>query len=475
MKMFEPKRLHPISIVVHFIKGLKELIFPFIFLFIFGGSDGPGFNGWQLSFAGIFLIVSLVTGILSWLRYTYRVEDGELRIESGLFVRKKRYIPFDRIQSLDFSEGIFQRPFGLVKVKVETAGSSGLLDAEAVLTAITKADARLIQDVLSSVKNKEHTEVEDRIEPTIIYRITPLELVLLSSTSGGAGVVISAVIAFVLQFDELIPYEKVFNELQGFISNGVMFISLSIFIVFFLAWIIAIIGTMIKYSGFAVNRDGEDLIITRGIIEKRQITIPLHRVQGILISENIIRQPFGLGSVFIESAGGSLEKDGSKILLLPIMKKQKIMSVLSELFEDYHVTTNIVHAPKRSRKRYTFRMLILPCILSIVAIIFFRPWGYLALLLFPLAVVWAYLKHKDAGWSIENQQLTLTYRGIVKNTIFMKKGKIQTLSISKSYFQDQNKLATIEATIKSGIGGSGGTVVDLEASDTLEIYRWYMR
>jgi putative membrane protein len=60
-----------------------------------------------------------VIGIFSWLRFSYRVEDGELRIESGVFIRKKRYIPFERIQSLDFSEGIFQQFFGLVKVRVK--------------------------------------------------------------------------------------------------------------------------------------------------------------------------------------------------------------------------------------------------------------------------------------------------------------------------------------------------------------------
>ena len=64
-------------------------------------------------------------------------------------MKKKRYIPFERIQSLDFSEGILQRPFGLVKVKVETASSSSS-EAEAVLTAIKKSDALAIQEFLTS-------------------------------------------------------------------------------------------------------------------------------------------------------------------------------------------------------------------------------------------------------------------------------------------------------------------------------------
>ena len=39
----------------------------------------------------------------------YWFEDSELRVEYGLFVKKKRYIPFDRIQSLNYKEGIFHQ------------------------------------------------------------------------------------------------------------------------------------------------------------------------------------------------------------------------------------------------------------------------------------------------------------------------------------------------------------------------------
>ena len=77
---------------------------------------------------------------------------------------------------------------------------------------------------------------------------------LLASTSGGAGVVISAVIAFVFQFDELIPYEKVFNELKGFISNGLVFVSTIVFLILLLAWLISVVGTMIKYADFTIKK-----------------------------------------------------------------------------------------------------------------------------------------------------------------------------------------------------------------------------
>ncbi|WP_428910558.1 PH domain-containing protein [Niallia sp. Krafla_26] len=473
--MSEPRRLHPVAAVISFLKSLKEAILPLVLILFFGGNDS-GFGIWQVAVFTVFILFSLISGILSWFRFTYRVEDGELRIESGLFVKKKRYIPFERIQSLDFSEGLLQRPFELVKVKIETAGSSSPTEAEAVLTAIKKSDALAIQEILTSIKYHEKSEVNeaDPHEQEVVYKMTPAQLILLASTSGGAGVVISGAIAFILQFDELIPYDFLVKEFQGLIANGILFISILVFLVLLFAWVIAIVGTILKYAGYTVVKKEDDLIISRGLLEKRQLTVPLNRIQGIMVSENMVRQPFGLCSVYLESAGGSLEKDAlSKTLLLPIIKKREVEDLLTPLLSDYQFAPKMVRAPKRALRRYLLRGMIIPIIIILVSLIFFRPWGYLSLLLLPLSAFWAYLKHKDAGWNLNEQQLTLTYRRIDKNTIFMRKNKIQSLSMWNSYFQDKQSLASIEASIVSGIGGSGGTVIDLEAKDVKEIYNWY--
>lgn len=476
MKMSEHKRLHPVAAVISFFKGLKEAIFPFAALFLFGGK-GIGMEFWEIAVALAFILFSLIYGILSWLRFTYRVEEGELRIESGFIVKKKRYIPIERIQSLDFSEGIFQRIFGLVKVKVETAGSGGPGEAEAVLTAITKDEANSIQEILTSVKNsgKVVTEGQEQRSETM-FKINPMQLFMLGSTSGGAWVVISAVFAFAMQFDDWIPFERVFNEMQVYIKNGIVFISIIVFLVLLFAWLIAIVATMLKYAQFTVKRVDEDLIISRGLLEKRQVTIPLNRIQGILISENLIRQPLRLATVSIISAGGTMEKDGSstsRIQLLPIIKKKEIPTVLTTLIDEYHFLPEIVPAPKRALKRYLFRCMIVPILIIIASLIFFLPWGYLSLLLLPPSFIWGYLKYKEAGWNIHGQQLTLTYRGLVKNTAFMKKNKIQTITIRKSYFQDKRALGSVISSVKSGVGTSGGMVEDLETQDLLKIYEWY--
>ena len=236
--MSEPKRLHPIAAVANALRQLKEMIIPFIVFVVFG-SRGSNWDLFYL-FGSIGAVVLIfVFGILAWYRFTYRIEQGELRIEYGLIVRKKRYIPFERIQSLDLSEGILQRLFGLVKVKVETAGSGGmgLQDGEAVLTAITRQDAKEIHDYLLSIKKNGRPELElyervQEIRDDILYKISVTELLLLASTSGGVGVVISAVLAFVFQFEEFIPYERIFDGVEHFVENGIIFISIAVFIGF---------------------------------------------------------------------------------------------------------------------------------------------------------------------------------------------------------------------------------------------------
>lgn len=476
--MSEPKRLHPIAAVVNALRQLKELIIPFLVFVVFGSRG----TNWDLfyfygSIGAVVLI--FVFGVLSWYRFTYRIEQGELRIEYGLIVRKKRYIPFERIQSLDLSEGILQRLFGLVKVKVETAGSGGmgLQDGEAVLTAITKQDAEEIHNYLVSIKRNGGQELDEQGQQAsddLLYKISVKELLMLASTSGGVGVVISAVLAFVFQFEEFIPYEQIFDGVEHFVQSGVIFVSVVVFAGFLLAWAIALFGTMLKYANFTVRKVDNDLVITRGLLEKRQFTIPLNRIQAVRISENLIRQPLGYASAYLESAGGSaLDQESSQVLILPIVKKSRIPDLLEPYLTDYQFRTRLAPAPSRAYIRYLIKgwILILPVIIA--AIWFFRPWGYAALILLAVSALWSLLNFKDAGWSIDNGMLTFRYRRIVKSTVFMRKNKVQSFSVKESFFQRKKKLATVEAIVKSGHGGTGGKVIDLEKKDADTIYHWY--
>ena len=87
--------------------------------------------------------------------------------------------------------------------------------------------------------------------------------------------------------------EDCFEGSKQLIVNNLIFIAIIVFFGFVLAWIIALVGTMLKYANFHVMKTEHDLVISQGLLERRQITIPLKRIQEIQINENIVRQWLG--------------------------------------------------------------------------------------------------------------------------------------------------------------------------------------
>lgn len=472
--MSNPKRLHPIASVLMAGKRMKNLFFPIAALVFSAGREDRMGLMIVLIIALAAVIVTLVTGIISWLRYTYRFEQDELRIEYGVFVRKKRYIPFERIQSINITEGLLQRVFGLVKVQIETAG--GDEEAEAVLSAISKDEANRIQDYVAAAKHGVNGENEEVQAVNTVYAISAPELLVLSLTSGGVGVVISAMVAVLSQLDDFIPYKKLFGGLEKWAVQNIMITAIIVFIGFFLAWIISLLLTMLKYANFKVVKTEKDFIISHGLLERKQITIPLKRIQAIRINENIVRQILGYGTVYVESAGGSMEnQEAANVTLLPIVKVKLISSILEPHLPDYQLEPAFIPAPKRSLRRYILRSWFVPVPIVIAAVIFLNMWGLLSLLLLGFMTVNAVLKFRAAGWSLGEQQLALRFRTINRITVIMKKNKIQSLEMKESYFQQKKDLGTIGASVKSGAGGGGGTVLDLESSDIQKVYQWYSR
>ncbi|MCA0969768.1 PH domain-containing protein [Halobacillus litoralis] len=479
--MFEPKRLHPISAVINFVKGLKDAAFPLIALVVLnGGLSGDAIDWIPLLVSSGLLLFILVGGIVKWLRFTYRIEEGELRIEYGLFVRKKRYIPIERIQSLDFSEGIFHRPFQLVKVSVETAGSSATEKAEAELTAIYKVEAQELEELIHQYKQADYSADEEEEEKEIespresVYEMRTKEIVLMAITSGGAGVVLSGVGVFFSQIMDALPLGAIYNEVVDWIQIGVLVVAFTALLILFTAYVISILLTLTRYANFRVSIHDEDLIITRGWLEKKQMTIPLKRIQGLRIDENLIRQPFGYASVTIISAGGGISQGAeNQLRLLPFVKKENIPIIMEKILEDYSFDIEFETPPKRARLRYIIRQSWLFWLAVIPVSIFFFPLGLLSIVAALGATALGWLAYHDAGWNIREKQLTLRSRTLLRQTFIMKKYRIQSASKQQSILQKRIDLSSVRVALKSGAGGQFAECSFLKEEVVDHVLLWY--
>ena len=481
------QKLHPISAIIHFVKALKDMLLPIIFIGVANGfnmtfdvRDKDFFSQMIPLFIMLaILLIFLVNGIIKWATFYYWFEDQELRVQYGLFVKKRRFIPFDRIQTLNYKEGIFHRPFGLVMVMVETAGASAG-KAEAEFTAITKAAAAQIELEMNKAKGKQTSEhIEIEVEENVVFKMSPLEQVILATTSGGIGLIVFGVFTALTQVIEYLPIDWLVEEVYELVKYSAILVSVLVLVGLVVAWILSVVWTMITHFDFKVVVQDERIIITRGLIEKKRITIPLNRVQAVRIVENPLRQALGFATVQIESAGGSGgdQKDGlkSSVKLFPLIRKKDMYGPLKELFPHLSVEeqSEAVRSPKRARP-FFYRLNFIWFVPVVVAAGYFLfPYGLLTILIaVPILVMGIWCHNTVRAQTIGNQ-ITIVYRHLSKVTFIAQKQRVQTMHMRQSIFQKRRQLASIEINVKSGAMWSSARASHLDQKDAEQLMDWY--
>lgn len=483
----ERYKLHPISAVISFVKGLKDLLFPIVIVLFLGGSGGEDsgfFRYIPYIFTGLALVLYLASGVIKWWKFVYWFEDGELRIEYGLFVKKKRYIPFERIQSLDYTEGIFHRPFGLVKVKVETAGGGAGSEAEAELTAIRLQAAEQIKEEMvrakrRAVQNDSELLSEDqpvKVEPTatILHTMSTKDLLVLALTSGGIGIFFSGIAVALSQFSEFIPYEAIYAEVVDFLRFGFMLVALLVFLLLAVAFLVSVGITFLQNYQFTVSLDEKELVLKRGLLEKKRTTVPLKRIQSVQMVENPLRQLFGYVTLVVDSAGGGGEEHSDSIKLVPLMKKREARELLESIFDHLDFAPEFTRSPKRARKFYYRAGLIVLLLIGSVLSYFFFPYGLLFFLLLPITFFLGMWNHRTTGVSLYPTFAVFQYRNFARRTVWMDKKRIQSVTLSQSYFEKRSQVGTLRATVKAGSSGATHSLRALDLENARQAADWYL-
>lgn len=487
--MFKYK-LHPITAVINGLKSLKGMIFPFLVIVVANGFNismdirDERFWGEMVPFLVLVIIVifTFIHGIVKWVTFRYWFEDSELRVQYGLFIKKNRFIPFERIQSLNYKEGIFHRILGLVQVSVETAGSSNAAEAE--LTAITKEAANRIEREMNAAKRGTVVDEIDlllELEQRVVYKMSPLELVLLATTSGGIGVILFGVVTGITQFIEFIPFEKVAGELEYFVKYSFLFITVLIIIGLITAWMLSVALTLLNYYDFKVSIENDKLIITRGLLEKKRVTIPLNRVQAIVITENPIRQIFGLATVTLETAGGGFAEKGelnNSVKLFPLIVKKDIIKPLQTLFPHFELEFNNNEMKKSPFKaRPFFYRLDFFWWIPVVGLVsyFTFPYGLLSLLTIIPIVLLGGWRHRTSAFIHSNGQIVIVSRLFSKKTFIAEKKRIQSMEMRQSIFQKGRGIASLKISVMSGVSGVASVASHMEEKDINACMNWYER
>ncbi|MEI4614251.1 PH domain-containing protein [Bacillus cereus] len=471
------KRQHPITMLLEL--KITDFIPLIIFLFSLRGK----FPFWYLVPIG-FALITIISAIVGWYYKVYWVENNVLHVKQGLFVKKESYLNKERVQTINTSSNVLYQMLGLKKIQIETAGGGD--EAEVSLAGITVEEATELITLLNKPTPEVKAEktldeaAENTVEKAIVteekqtteYKLTWKEILIASVTSGQFGVLFSLIFFVYHQVDEYIP-KWIKNSVTSYVMDHDIYGWIyMVAILLVVSWMISTIGYALKHGNFTVNRKNDEVRISQGLLERKELVLKLHRIQGITIKEGILRQPFGYCAVQVEVIQSEGKEE--KVTLHPIIRKDRVQQLLAHLQLPYELNASITSLPKAALRRYLidsfifFAMLAIP--LTGISIYFEK--YYIMWALLPLAILiftLGYATFKTNGYSVNGEQITLVYRSVGKYTGLIRRRHVQSMEKTQSYFQRRADLCTYKFSSAS----SSYKIEHTRVEDAERMQDWY--
>ncbi|CAM3722751.1 PH domain-containing protein [Alkalicoccus chagannorensis] len=489
------QRQHPAAVFISFLSSLKQLLITLVVVFIFGQtSDGmPLFV--MLGVFGLILLFALLNGFISWWRFMYYLQPEELQVKQGLIFRKNRFIRRDRVQSIDINANILQRLFGLVELRIETAGGGS--EPEFRLIALKRETAEAIKgELLTRRKRENHVfgyagEISEGMDHVVSRQDhapaakepaeTPISyswelgiprLLIAAVTSSGVGIAATFIAAVVSQAPQFLP-DWILNLAVGWIvQSSIVYVGMFFVTVLLSAWVFTIISTTLKYGYFTVKKQGKDIHISRGVLEQRQLTIQSDRINAVRIVQNLLREPIGYCAVYVESAGGGTKDEDLSTILLPLVKRSQVQDVLKELAPQYALQPDYEGLPKESMRRYMIKLMI-PTLLAAAVLTYAFSYGWISFLLPILGGLLGYVQYRTAGLTTIDEYLCLKSRAVSRSEVLLPRPRIQDMGFSQNPLQRLNELHTLYVSVLTTVIGKTFSLKHISRTQQERYMLWY--
>ena len=437
-----PQRLHPVVPVIKFIRQLPELVLPMVGFAAM--SERATLAGPLLAVGGL-LAVALAYRVIAWWRFTYTLMPHEMYIESGVFTRNRRSIPWDRVQDVEIERGPLARLLGLAKVRLETGGSQrdeGLLDSISIADALALRDEVIARRVMVAPASQ---GVEVREPPVFTMTLSRLfEAGLLNFSLVWLAVIIGAV-----QFiDRLIPFsvediERWIGlheqEILGVVGPVSIILALALFLL--LGSVAGVVDMFVRNYGFTLWLERRTLRRVRGLLTRSEVAIPLNRIQAARTSANWLKRRYGLCRVDVQTMGGSLA--GGVQELVPLVtadEAQRLLTIagnFSRLGPDRYSAVAPVH------RWYDAQTKALPLAVITLVAGFFWPqawWGVaFAGVMAGVQIVGAW----PHGWRLDDDMLHVREGWFGQECWMLSRRNIQSISLSIGPLQKHFHLASV--------------------------------
>lgn len=442
------------------LRSLVKLIWQIVLLFVlssFLGKDrdylsNPHF--WlyvSLASLGIF---ALAVGyhIACYLTQTYELTENALIFRKGIFVKQEIIVPYERMQTIKKNQWFYMVPFGLVRLMVETAAHSGK-EAEVDLPMVPYA---LYDELQARRRNETLMKPKEKVQQAD-FALSSKDLLIFALTE----LTLLAPVFLMLGALEFIP-DSLQDRLLGNFSHMIILAAVGFFcIAYLLCAIYMILKTVLKYADFQIFQESTGALrIEYGLIEQKSQVIPMSKIQGVRIKQNIFRLFLGLVSVDLLIAGGQEKQEGEKEsltthpILIPVTKVSEVEVYLTHFLPDFDFQVALKEM-QQLRLWYFSRFKFFVIAIPIGAYFFFHfaIWqlALAIVLLATLSLGYAYYQSKSQAYGMNEHFIVFRdVRLLERVQTILPRKNIQSLEMRTSRWLYPKQLGHCKLNVKAG-------------------------
>jgi putative membrane protein len=483
----EPQRLHPLTMLLRVLASLPALL-----LLLLPTLQNPSSqNFFSLGMMVLYGVLALPAIVLQYLRFSYRITPKQIVIQQGVFNRQNRSIPIERVQNIQIERNLLARLTRIAKVKIETAGSSG---TEGTLEYVGYEQAQEIRRLIRSIQREQAAEAEtpddasaeagaeapDRTPAAQTLYTMSLPRVLQSGAFRFSLLYIALVFS-ILQFiepDVLLNWLLVSRgEIEGLTETAFrhpgLAVAGTVVVATVLGWVSGILVHLNRYYGFQLWLEDGKLRKRHGLFTVSEGTIPLEKVQTLILKTNPVMRAFGFFELEVQTIGLNVNEQGHRVIA-PFATRERILELARQVRSfDLPATFQSVSplTIRRTFVRYTTALTV-----AVTVGAYFWPsdwvhpfdvalpwWGFA---LVPFIAVYAYFEYRNHGYNVQEDGFYVR-RGVFSHYVWIiPTEKFHVFYTASTLFQQRLGLQTLFVDTAGAASFAYPEVVDLPAKES---------
>lgn len=355
---------HPLALVggiVNNAKGTISLVLSFIVIVRASLRRGDPWL-WLLAAAIVILVYVLVGPVARWLSTRYQLTGTALEYRSGVLFRKHRTIAYGSIHAVNSARPWYLQPFGVIRLNVSPVGTNADIVLDAVPAALQselearRASAAVPRDDgarCGDAAGRAMADAEHATPPaTLVFRASVRDIILFAVTNLGFIAAAFVVYGFVQNLEDVLPrgvMRDAERSVGDYAARGTVSIILLVLACLVILLGVSVVMSLLQFYGFEVWRRGDDLVVVRGLLTRRTTTIPVARIQTIVVRQSLLRRPLRLCSAQLGLSVTGNDADAAFIPhVLPVIGVERVMDVLRAMLPEWDLPNM---APTRGTMR----------------------------------------------------------------------------------------------------------------------------